>query len=380
MAVADISHRKPADDELDSIASTPPGAVTPQPDLSDKRLPGINSCFGQVRNAVSHSFTALSSAFATNTKHKPVSSPDEETSLTESMASSITLQDPSAGFSCAELVSSHAESSLNEEETKARSNPVSSSSSTHEVDSIRSRGCSSTYDHCADVFPNKPSSLKRPSRANSRTHSYSYIPRAFTPLPEVNTSSAVATLVSALFTKTSALPSDPSSHISKSPCQSISSKKNENTRLTMGVSSPSLKQSTPPQTPRTQSQEDATGSGYNTPAQSSSSNDNIKTDGTTIGPVLGTLTVLIKEGRGLRPSVDPYVVCEFQLSQYISDGPVSQDTETTNGASGVTIQPAAGRGRPMAIPMKSRQSSSSGRDTTQSQEVTNPRWDHKAVL
>ena len=103
--------------------------------------------------------------------------------------------------------------------------------------------------------------------------------------------------------------------------------------------------------------------------------------------MLGKLTVVISEGRGLRPSIDPYVVCEFQLSQYISEGPVSGTQNDGGlraalyGSSGISIQPAGGdRQRPMAIPMRSRQSSSSGRDTKTQQEVTNPRWNHNAVL
>src|ERR1700761_3685761 len=56
MPVANISvsQNRVADDEndhIDSTSSTPPGAVTPRPDLTDKRLPGIvHSCFGQVGN------------------------------------------------------------------------------------------------------------------------------------------------------------------------------------------------------------------------------------------------------------------------------------------------------------------------------------------
>jgi protein-serine/threonine kinase len=111
----------------------------------------------------------------------------------------------------------------------------------------------------------------------------------------------------------------------------------------------------------------------------------IQTDGTTIGPVLGKLVVVISEGRALRPSIDPYVVCDFQQSQYISEGPIGGEKREAvkkaphNG--NAQLQAAGERRRPMAIPMRSRQSSSSGRDgRTEAREVTNPRWDHKAVL
>ncbi|KAF2665372.1 serine/threonine protein kinase [Microthyrium microscopicum] len=141
---------------------------------------------------------------------------------------------------------------------------------------------------------------------------------------------------------------------------------------------------TPPQTPRSRSQEDTSHSGASTPSRTVVKDiKDIKTEGTTIGPVLGKLTIGISEGRGLRPSVDPYVVCEFQLSQYISEGPISPKESTNklqNGGSGISIQAAAGKGRPMAIPMRSRQSSNSGRDPNAPQETTNPRWDHQAVF
>jgi len=150
-------------------------------------------------------------------------------------------------------------------------------------------------------------------------------------------------------------------------------------RLITGGSLPSS-QSTPPQTPRSRSQEDETQSGATTPSKRAAVKTTISTEGTTIGPVLGKLTVLIKQGRGLRPSVDPYVVCEFQLSQYISEGPVQEAPSERGNTSSIAIKPALGNGRPMAIPMKSRQSSSSGRDSKTMHEVTDPKWNHKAVL
>jgi hypothetical protein len=374
---------KPMDDETDqadSTSSTPPGAHTPHPDLSDKRLPGItHSCFGQVRNVVSHSFTALSSAFTSNSSTLPVDS-SQKTRSSMSMATSTILPYSPSRLSRTSTVSSPLRSSFSFQETKASSTPLSSSSSTHEDDIKQTRGSSSSYDLCQDAHSLKGLGLKRTSTASSRSQSYGYIPTAFTPLPEVDTSPAMATLIPVPSIKASMKSLNPfSSLLSKSPRQSISSKEDAKMGLTKGAPPLPLQQSTPPQTPRTRSQEDRTDSGANTPARLSNSS-NIKTDGTTIGPVLGTLTVIIKEGRGLRPSIDPYVVCEFQLSQYISEGPVTQASKTSNDSSGVTIQSVAGKGRPMAIPMRSRQSSSSGRDAAAMQEVTNPKWDHKAVL
>jgi protein-serine/threonine kinase len=172
--------------------------------------------------------------------------------------------------------------------------------------------------------------------------------------------------------------------LSNSRRPSVSSVENGGNKLT----EPMPNQSTPPQTPRTRSQEakppTAPPTATNTPTKAPTKS--IRTEGTTIGPVLGKLTVDISEGRGLKPSYDPYVVCEFQLSQYISEGP-SGEKENKSGSTSkdglgrIVIRPASSeQGRPMAIPMRSRQSSSSGRDPQAQQEVVNPKWDHRAVL
>jgi serine/threonine protein kinase SCH9 len=112
----------------------------------------------------------------------------------------------------------------------------------------------------------------------------------------------------------------------------------------------------------------------------------------TTGPVLGKLTVEIPEGRGFRPSYDPYIVCQFQWSEYISQGPINADVEKRqnanlrqpNGLGGVAMRRTDSGSRPRAIPMSSRQSSHTGRDATEDRstvhEVTNPKWEHKTVL
>jgi protein-serine/threonine kinase len=167
---------------------------------------------------------------------------------------------------------------------------------------------------------------------------------------------------------------------SRRPSASLSHK--ESSRLTQGASTPPRMQSTPPQTPRTRSHEGKSHTpGTATPSKNSGPS------GATIGPVLGKLSVEITEGRGLRPSVDPYVVCQFQWAEYISEGPIN--SEVGNGANGssrlntgITIKRTdSERGKPQAIPMRSRQSSHTGRDmTTSFTEVADPKWQHKAVL
>jgi serine/threonine protein kinase SCH9 len=110
----------------------------------------------------------------------------------------------------------------------------------------------------------------------------------------------------------------------------------------------------------------------------------------------GKLSVKIDEARGLKPSYDPYVVCVFEWNEYISKGPkhdamdVDHDEGQTRKSRKDTLQALPIRrtdsdmGKPMAIPMKSRQSSNNSemdRDQSRSNSlVTDPQWDHEATL
>jgi protein-serine/threonine kinase len=110
-----------------------------------------------------------------------------------------------------------------------------------------------------------------------------------------------------------------------------------------------------------------------------------------VGPPKGKLSVSISEGRDLRPSVDPYVVCQFQWAEYISDGPRSNGAAkkgidgSRNTAGHAMRRIDSDMGKPMAIPMRSRQSSNSGtssdpRENGTFKEVINPKWGHDAIL
>lgn len=102
-----------------------------------------------------------------------------------------------------------------------------------------------------------------------------------------------------------------------------------------------------------------------------------------MAPLKGKLYVKISRGRDLRPSVDPYVVCVFEYNEYISKG--AQSGEHT--PEGRRIQKDGldtDAGRPMAIPMRSRQSSHNsqldGHEHRSKVPVTDPQWNHEAVL
>ncbi|CAK7216157.1 Serine/threonine-protein kinase [Sporothrix curviconia] len=107
----------------------------------------------------------------------------------------------------------------------------------------------------------------------------------------------------------------------------------------------------------------------------------------------GKLTIKITEARGLRRTRDPYVVAVFQRSELISGGPHQDDSNDEAVLPGVAIssipiqRQASDSGRPMAIPMRSRQSSNTSvtdygafRNRNVRRSFTNPKWDAEAVF
>jgi protein-serine/threonine kinase len=106
-----------------------------------------------------------------------------------------------------------------------------------------------------------------------------------------------------------------------------------------------------------------------------------------VGAPRGKLLVSIAEGRGLRPSVDPYVVCQFQWSEDISEGPKAEAAaRKERGARAMAIQRTDSQmNTPQALPMRSRQSSNNGissdpRENGTFDEVTDPKWGHDTVF
>lgn len=110
----------------------------------------------------------------------------------------------------------------------------------------------------------------------------------------------------------------------------------------------------------------------------------------------GKLYVNITEARGLRPSHDPYVVAVFEWNEYISRGPkaeavnvegqeIKNSREDMLGGMPMPMQRTISEmGRSMAIPMKSRQGSTTSLTDQKSfksgKEVTDPKWDNEAIL
>ncbi|KAG8165116.1 hypothetical protein KVR01_005391 [Diaporthe batatas] len=136
---------------------------------------------------------------------------------------------------------------------------------------------------------------------------------------------------------------------------------------------------------RRTSDESSSATGTQTPPSSSAASN--------LPTVKGKLTIKISEARGLRKCRAPYVVAVFQRSELISSGPRMEENDDETAISnvamgGVPIQrQSSDSGRPMAIPMRSRQSSNTStgephsfRTRTQRQSFTNPKWDAEAVF
>ncbi|OQE14558.1 hypothetical protein PENFLA_c037G06177 [Penicillium flavigenum] len=104
-------------------------------------------------------------------------------------------------------------------------------------------------------------------------------------------------------------------------------------------------------------------------------------NGAPTGPINGKLFVKITDGRGLRPSFDPYVVCVFEWNEYISKGARDGEEEKKRRQQESDAEEAAGR--PMAIPLKTRSSSHNSAvegDHKGRTPVTDPHWDHEATF
>jgi serine/threonine protein kinase SCH9 len=182
-------------------------------------------------------------------------------------------------------------------------------------------------------------------------------------------------------------------------------------KLTSSATAESRLKNTPPLTPRALSHEDGypekrsplSGTRMTVQAEKPSEAPPTKTESSArngealpTGSPKGKLSVKIDEARGLKPSYDPYVVCVFEWNEYISKGPkhdamdVDHDEDPTKKSRKDTIsampiqRTTSDMGKPMAIPMKSRQSSNNGEmddhPSTSNSLISDPQWDHEAML
>ncbi len=432
MANTDQSISRPDDDSshdhVGSNSSTPPGFATPQPDPSDKRLPGItHSYFGQVRststtipNTLGHSALATPAVEMGIASYKPdaalptaPNSPIEQVS--EENQSLMLLPHERLGKPLQEELLGH------DRFLAYPTPPISSPSSFHKETQYESGGNDGAGGDDGPGATGRRTRLRDssaetiPLRARRQTF-------ALNPLSSITTSSTVhaAHISNPTSRYPSTTPTTPTSGDSAASALSSLSSHLENIKLTEGAALLPRMKSTPPQTPRALSndgtsseKQSLTPSSKPTPSNLSSSTINDGTNQSTaaaggattstlsnavaasapVGPPKGKLSVKISEARGLRPSYDPYVVCVFEWNEYISKGPKLEEIDmdrddALNKDDGVGAVPirrsGSDLGRAVAIPMKSRQSSTTSlsdhKDFKGLRQVTDPKWDHDAIL
>lgn len=394
-------------DQIGSTTSTPSGMATPQLDPADKRLPGImHNFFAQVRAcsdsaSPSPNHQRSSTTPAASERQSQVVGEAEVSSGNRSLSGSIVFleRDQISDSAPSEQRSGPVvnEGSLKLADPKSLPTPPHSSSSsiiqrdTEEAENgaplVAEKGVGSVYQALK--------SLIMPRNSSKRRHTSS-------PVSSVSNDAVLASHFS-----NPSLPAPEPQTLPACPesSKSISKSSEELAKLTNNAAVGPRTKNTPPLTPRAMSSETqhtdkrSTHSLASSPARSqagsnrsdgqpstrtSSAHDE---QGPLVGPIKGKLNVKISEGRGLRPSHDPYVVCVFEWNEYISKGAQEAEHKKSrlDAVGSVPIQRSnSDSGRPMAIPMKSRQSSQNsamdGSDPKRSGQVTDPLWNHDAVL
>jgi len=382
-------HHDEHDDHLASGASTPPtGIATPRPDFADKRYPGLPASFFQVRD----SLNSDSSKSSASPSHP--TPPEQEQEEQESKASSLPMasgaQLPTAPSSpLGATPDSYESPPLLPHEKKHADFPARTSYPTPPVSkapSFLTMGDEQRRTDSEAPVPRKPS-------LEQREQSAANLPSPLRRLTLSNTISKPA--VSAHISNPALDPPEtaPASS-SAAPRSSRGSQDKENRMLTKGAE---RNQNTPPQTPRSGSHEGRRGENAHdvARAEKSSRSSSGNSAAATIGHQKGQLEISVEEGRGLRPSVEPYVVCIFQLNEDISGGPQEDEMDTAvdnepaddNMARGVAMRRVgSGSGAPMAIPgMGMRQTSQTNiadlrRGSKPTQETTDPVWRHATTF
>lgn len=407
MQVVDSSSTRTAADEdgADHIGIDTPrsGVATPQPDLHDKRLPGIMSYFSQVRqdpssidpsrcppvipppaSSIADQPSDLPIPSASPSSRQRPQSPTTQDNLRcnrsisySRMPGRVDMLDVASGAISSAQLASHPYP------TPPSSQPSHSEASSCKGLSLEGRdqaksgsGANSAHEIHAEAVC-QTSAPPKPGEAESMSHT------APPSLPNPPSSSRPS-----LDRHNSSTISVPSKWFSLEGLKELTRGvifKSGPPTPTRAMSAAHSSQSEGRQTPgRTSSEGTDTAGGAQTP----------RTAGLQPPAPKGKLTIKIAEARGLRKCRDPYVVAVFQRSELISGGPRPLEEEealsiTPSGLGGIPIQrQGSDSGRtPMAIPMRSRQSSNTSihdyntfRNRTARSPLTNPKWDAEAVL
>lgn len=410
-SVNPLSRTAAADDEgSDQIGVDSPrsGVATPQPDLHDKRLPGIMSYFNQVRaSSLQRLLPGSLRMYGHNATTSKASTPIIETQL-----QAATL---------AELPPTPVEPDISRTSSPEQGPPLFA----HEMlgPATETAPRSDEQRHPYPTPPaSQPSSLRNVSRESSSQTSAAGTPPASRPasmrhlslsdlgrgkarrsslLAPLTTmvceSSAPAGHLSNPAGRSSTVPSSPSIAHPGTGERSISYESASLVHLKQKLTSTKSGNSTP--TRALSSAQPSQSEARDDSKRKSSSERIDRTATSTPTPpgaapaARGKLTIKVTEARGLRKCRDPYVVVVFQRSELISSGPRPAEDDEEAAISAVAAgaipmkRQGSDSGRAMAIPMRSRQSSNTSitdfntfRNRDSRRSFTSPKWDAEAIL
>lgn len=399
------------EDGVDQIGVDTPrsGVATPQPDLHDKRLPGIMSYFNQVRSTGSFQRFLPFKASVQTAATPELVAPQNEASPQALSPSQLPLSpvetetcippsDEGPPLLAHEMLEPAAET-VPREGDQLHPYPTPPTSQRSSLRNFQGDTCS---DKSRGGTPptSRPVSLRHVSipdfgKGKSRRSSL-LAPLATT----VDGSSVPARHLSNPASHPSTVPNSPNRSRSASGAGDVSYKSASVVHLKKltdvmapksGASTPTraLSSAQPSRSERHESASQGNGGRIDRTATRTPT-----PPGAQAPAAKGKLTIKISEARGLRKCKDPFVVVVFQRSELISGGPrPSEDDDDAAIAAvamgGVPIQrQGSDSGRPaMAIPMRSRQSSNTSitdfntfRNRNSRRSFTNPTWDAEAIL
>lgn len=397
------------DDGADQIGFDTPrsGVATPQPDLHDRRLPGITSYFGQVRTPSVLGSSPSTVPIRDVSQERQAESAADDGS--ENVVGASDVSKPTVAFPQPPL---SPPSPLHEVRGGSSGSTPSALTAFHGYPTPPTSRCSSVGrltrslgrwngDQGVAAHPPSRPFPRQASTPDILSETYRTTvpcPPSIATTPPVHAAHLSNPAVSTQYaTHPSSTHSPASSQLpvvsSIEPCFSldvlrkltqVAVVKSGPPTPTRALSSAQPSQSEDKLGSKRSSNETGTSSGTQTPRASG---------GAQVPAAKGKLTIKIVEARGLRRARDPYVVAVFQRSELISAGPRSvqeDDEEATSppAVGGIPIQrQGSDSGRPpVSIPMRSRQSSNTSAADYNNfrnrpkRSFTSPKWDAEAAL
>ncbi|KAK5097983.1 Serine/threonine-protein kinase [Lithohypha guttulata] len=403
--------RDPMHEQLLSGAPTPSGVETPRPDFQDKRMPGIvHGYFGQVGNRALFQLPRSKSYKSSITTSQPATTPTVKTGPKPYPAKPARRNSqPSRCVSTASMDSlvkvdryrnidtppdsddlNFDAQELDQTQDKSTQPPTPISSDPYEVqkDGGSAENGGPLVDGGLASITQALRNFVRPKTSANRHQSLPTSGISRDSVPAAHISSPISSLQSPQSTHPSSPPPPKNMHSSVS-IQDLN-------KLTLDAAEKTT--NTPPLTPRALSQTDeARARSPRSNVSLAASDDGASSQNTSavrpgdsvpIGAPRGKVKVRIAEGKGLRPSVEPYCVCVFEWNEYISQGPKQDQMDIdekkpsmANLSSVHTKRTDSDIARTMAIPMRSRQSSTNGLDENRGLEkMTDPQWNNEATF